>query len=98
MNILPFMKWRFAATIFSAIAMSIAVGSLSVQQLNWGLDFTGGTLVEVEYADSADLNVIRSTLDQSGYQGAVVVSFGTDRDVLVRLPQGFSDDEGVAMV
>ena len=98
MNILPFMKWRLAAAIFSAIAMSIAVGSLSVQQLNWGLDFTGGTLVEVEYADSADLNVIRSTLDQSGYQGAVVVSFGTDRDVLVRLPQGFSDDEGVAMV
>ena len=98
MNILPFMKWRFAAAIFSAIAMSIAVGSLTVKQLNWGLDFTGGTLVEVEYADSADLNVIRSTLDQSGYQGAVVVSFGTDRDVLVRLPQGFSDDEGVAMV
>jgi len=98
MNILPFMKWRFAAAIFSAIAMSIAVGSLTVKQLNWGLDFTGGTLVEVEYADSADLNVIRSTLDQSGYQGAVVVSSGTDRDVLVRLPQGFSDDEGVAMV
>ena len=98
MNILPFMKLRFAAAIFSAIAMSIAVGSLTVKQLNWGLDFTGGTLVEVEYADSADLNVIRSTLDQSGYQGAVVVNFGTDRDVLVRLPQGFSDDEGVAMV
>jgi len=92
------MKWRFVAAAISILAVAIAVGSLSVQQLNWGLDFTGGTLVEVEYAESADLNAIRGTLDSNGYQGAIVVSFGTDRDVLVRLPQGFSDDEGVAMV
>ena len=98
MTILPFMKWRFVAAAISILAVAIAVGSLSVQQLNWGLDFTGGTLVEVEYAESADLNAIRGTLDSNGYQGAIVVSFGTDRDVLVRLPQGFSDDEGVAMV
>ena len=98
MTILPFMKWRFVGAAISILAVDIAVGSLSVQQLNWGLDFTGGTLVEVEYAESADLNAIRGTLDSNGYQGAIVVSFGTDRDVLVRLPQGFSDDEGVAMV
>ena len=98
MTILPFMKWRFVAAAISILAVAIAVGSLSVQQLNWGLDFTGGTLVEVEYAESADLNAIRGALDSNGYQGAIVVSFGTDRDVLVRLPQGFSDDEGVAMV
>ena len=98
MTILPFMKWRFVAAAMSILAVAIAVGSLSIQQLNWGLDFTGGTLVEVEYAESADLNGIRGTLDSNGYQGAIVVSFGTDRDVLVRLPQGFSDDEGVAMV
>ena len=60
------------------------VGSLSVRQLNWGLDFTGGTLVEVAYSDSADLSAIRAVLDQEGYEGAVVVSFGTDKDVLVR--------------
>ena len=98
MTVLPFMKWRFVAAAISILAVAIAVGSLSIQQLNWGLDFTGGTLVEVEYAESADLNGIRGTLDSNGYQGAIVVSFGTDRDVLVRLPQGFSDDEGVAMV
>ena len=98
MTVLPFMKWRFVAAAMSILAVAIAVGSLSIQQLNWGLDFTGGTLVEVEYAESADLNGIRGTLDSNGYQGAIVVSFGTDRDVLVRLPQGFSDDEGVAMV
>ena len=98
MNILPFMKWRRFAALFSALVMVVALGSLFTQQLNWGLDFTGGTLVEVAYADTADLNTIRSTLDSQGYSGAVVVSFGTDRDVLVRLPQGFSDEEGVAMI
>ena len=98
MNILPFMKWRKFAAAFSILAMTLAIVTLSTRGLNWGLDFTGGTLVEVEYAGSANLEGIRATLDENGYQGAVVVAFGTDRDVLVRLPQGFSDDEGVAMV
>lgn len=98
MKILPFMKWRTFAAVFSVLAMLVALGSMATQQLNWGLDFTGGTLVEIEYGDSADLNAIRATLDSEGYAGAVVVSFGTDRDVLVRLPQGYSDDQGVAMV
>ena len=98
MNPLPFMRWRGLAAMFSVMAMVAAISSLAISQLNWGLDFTGGTLVEVEYGDSADLNAIRTTLDTQGYEGAVVVSFGTDRDVLVRLPQGYTDAEGTAMV
>ncbi len=98
MKTIPFMKWRKVTTAFSIVAMLVALGSLAIQQLNWGLDFTGGTLVEVEYGDSVDLGEIRSQLTDQGYAGAVVVSFGTDRDVLVRLPQGYSDAEGVAMV
>ena len=98
MNVIPFMKWRRFAAAFSLIAMLVAAGSLATRSLNWGLDFTGGTLVEVTYGDSADLSLIRSTLESNGYAGAVVVAFGTDRDVLVRLPLGYSDDEGVAMV
>lgn len=97
MNAIPFMKWRWLAVALSAAAMLAAVASLSLKQLNWGLDFTGGTLVEVEYSDSADLSAIRATLDQEGYDGAIVVSFGTDRDVLVRLPDGYSDDQGALM-
>jgi preprotein translocase subunit SecF len=92
------MKWRRFAAAFSLIAILVAAGSLATRSLNWGLDFTGGTLVEVTYGDSADLSLIRSTLESNGYAGAVVVAFGTDRDVLVRLPLGYSDDEGVAMV
>ena len=98
MNVIPFMKWRRFAAAFSLIAILVAAGSLATRSLNWGLDFTGGTLVEVTYGDSADLSLIRSTLESNGYAGAVVVAFGTDRDVLVRLPLGYSDDEGVAMV
>lgn len=98
MNAIPFMKWRWLAVALSAAAMLAAVASLSLKQLNWGLDFTGGTLVEVEYSDSADMSAIRATLDQEGYDGAIVVSFGTDRDVLVRLPDGYSDDQGALMV
>ena len=98
MNPIPFMKWRWIAIALSGLAIATAVVSLSVQQLNWGLDFTGGTLIEVAYSDSADLGSIRSVLAEEGYDGAVVVSFGTDRDVLVRLPDGYSDEQGALMV
>jgi preprotein translocase subunit SecF len=98
MNPIPFMKWRWVAISLSGLAIATAVASLSLQQLNWGLDFTGGTLIEVSYSDSADLGSIRSVLAEEGYEGAVVVSFGTDRDVLVRLPDGYSDEQGALMV
>ncbi len=98
MNPIPFMKWRWVAIALSGLAIVTAVVSLSLQQLNWGLDFTGGTLIEVVYSDSADLSSIRSVLAEEGYDGAVVVSFGTDRDVLVRLPDGYSDEQGALMV
>ena len=98
MKAIPFMKWRWVAVAMSVAALLAAMGSLSVKQLNWGLDFTGGTLVEVAYSDSADLGAIRTELDREGYEGAVVVSFGTDRDVLVRLPDGYSDEQGALMV
>jgi len=98
MNTIPFMKWRWIAITLSALALITAVASLSLRQLNWGLDFTGGTLVEVAYSDSADLGSIRNILETEGYDGAIVVSFGTDRDVLVRLPDGYSDQQGAIMV
>ena len=98
MTVVPFMKWRWVAVALSAAAMLAAIASLSIKQLNWGLDFTGGTLVEVAYSESGDLSAIRTVLDREGYEGAIVVSFGTDRDVLVRLPDGYSDEQGAMMV
>jgi|SRR6056297_3896246 len=92
MKHINFMGQRRLAIIMSSVLLLISLGSLMVNQLEWGLDFTGGTLVEVEYGDSADLDAIRSTLETRGYPGAQVVSFGTDRDVLIRLPADLDAD------
>ncbi len=98
MNTINFMGQRKLAMILSGVLLLISLGSLAVKQLNWGLDFTGGTLVEVHYSETADLNAIRSTLEKEGYSGAIVVSFGTDRDVLIRLPKGYSDKQGAELL
>lgn len=94
MKMINFMGQRKLAMTFSILLLAVSIGSLATRQLNWGLDFTGGTLVEVNYSESADLNAIRETLGSTGYAGAIVVSFGTDRDVLIRLPKGYSDKQG----
>lgn len=98
MKIIDFMAWRRLAAGLSIALILASVVSLGVKELSWGLDFTGGTLVEVEYADSADLTFIRQTLQSRGYERAIVVSFGTDRDVLIRLPAGTSDEQGAALL
>jgi preprotein translocase subunit SecF len=98
MKVINFMGLRKIAAFCSIALVLACIVSLATQQLNWGLDFTGGTLVEVNYSETADLTGIRSTLANEGYKGATVVSFGTDRDVLIRLPHGYSDQEGVELL
>ncbi len=98
MRSIAFMRGRFVAAAVSGLLLLATVVSLATQQLNWGLDFTGGTLIELNYEQSADLGAIREKLSVSGFEGAMVVSFGTDRDVLVRLPISYSDAEGARMV
>ena len=98
MKTIDFMGQRKLAMLFSVTLLLISIGSLATRQLNWGLDFTGGTLVEVHYSETADLNTIRSTLNTQGYSGAIVVSFGTDRDVMIRLPKGYSDQQGTELL
>ncbi len=98
MKVVNFMGQRKLAFAFSVVLILGAIASLATRQLNWGLDFTGGTLVEVHYSETADLNAIRGTLEEGGFAGAVVVSFGTDQDVLIRLPQGYSDEQGAELL
>lgn len=98
MQSINFMGQRKLAALFSLLLLLAAVASLATRQLNWGLDFTGGTLVEVHYSATADLSEIRQTLDANGYAGAIVVSFGSDQDVLIRLPKGYSDSEGAQLL
>jgi preprotein translocase subunit SecF len=76
---------RKLAMMVSVTFLLIGIMSIAFRGLNLGIDFTGGTLVEVGYQESADLNVVRSALGGSGYGDAVVQHFGTSKDVLVRI-------------
>jgi preprotein translocase subunit SecF len=98
MKVINFMGQRKLAMLFSLVLLLVSIGSLATKQLNWGLDFTGGTLVEVHYSETADLNAIRETLNTRGFSGAIVVSFGSDRDVMIRLPKGYSDKQGAELL
>jgi preprotein translocase subunit SecF len=80
-----FMSKRKLAVMFSALLILISIGSLATRGLNFGLDFTGGTLIELGYSHPADLTVIRSTLEQSGFPEAVAQHFGTAKDILIRI-------------
>lgn len=76
---------RKIAMTFSGILMVIAIVSLAVRGLHMGIDFTGGTLIEVGYQQAADLTTLRNTLDESGFKNATVQNFGSTKDVLIRL-------------
>jgi preprotein translocase subunit SecF len=80
-----FMGKRMLATVMSLILIVLAIASLSTQKLNFGVDFTGGHIVEVGYADSVELAGIREALNSAGYDDAIVQHFGTSKDVLIRL-------------
>ncbi len=80
-----FMGNRNIALIFSGILMVFSIASLAVRGLQMGIDFTGGTLIEVGYQKAADLTVLRKTLDEAGFNDATVQNFGTAKDVLIRL-------------
>ena len=82
---IDFMGKRKLASMLSAVFILIAIGSLVVRGLNLGIDFTGGTLVEVGFPQAVELPAVRSKLDEAGFQDAVVQHFGTSRDVLIRL-------------
>ena len=76
---------RHIALIFSGLLSFASIISLATQGLHMGIDFTGGTLIEVGYQQPADLNALRLKLDTEGFEDATVQNFGTAKDVLIRL-------------
>ncbi len=89
---IPFMRYALIFNVISLVTFLIAVGSLAFRGLNLGVDFTGGTVMEVAYAQAAELGKIRESMARLGFTDASVQNFGTSRDVLIRLPlkQGVS--------
>ncbi|HKI80904.1 MAG TPA: protein translocase subunit SecF [Pseudodesulfovibrio sp.] len=90
---IDFMGKRMAAFAVSGLLILVSVVSFAVRGLNFGIDFTGGTLLEVGYQKPADLSDIRSTLSKSGFSGAVVQYFGTPQDVLIRIASRGGEDQ-----
>ena len=83
---IPFMRHALAFNVISGITFLLAVFFLITKGLNFGVDFTGGTVMEVNYRQAADVPQIRDSLAKLGYHDVAVQNFGTSRDVLIRLP------------
>jgi preprotein translocase subunit SecF len=92
-----FMSKRKAAFFVSAILMAVSIVSLSTRGLNFGLDFTGGTLIEVRFPAAADIEQVRSNLSAAGLEDAVVQTFGAVSDIVVRIPPR-SEEESTAEI
>jgi preprotein translocase subunit SecF len=83
---IPFMRYALVFNVISVITFLIAVGALGIRGLHLGVDFTGGTVMELKYPHAADIHKIRETVARLGFTYAAVQNFGTASDVLVRLP------------
>ena len=95
---IDFLAWRKLALIASSIFLVISISSLFIKGLNWGLDFTGGTLVELSYPSGAEIDSIRDTLRSEGFEGAQVANFGSNKEVLIKLPGTISDSLGSEII
>ncbi len=83
---IPFMRHALVFNVISLVTFLLAVGSLAIKGLHFGVDFTGGTVMEVSYEQPADLNRVRETVAGLGFTEVAVQNFGSARDVLIRLP------------
>ena len=95
---IDFMAWRKIALSVSIILATVSILSLSLKQLNYGLDFTGGSLVELHYPNEIEVGNIRQSLTNAGYEGAQVALFGSTQDVLIKLPGSVSDTLGAEII
>jgi preprotein translocase subunit SecF len=84
-NNIPFMKFRKVAAIASIVLFSLSVLSLSFKGLSLGLDFSGGTLIEVSYEEAVELEEIRNILIENDFDDSQVVNFGSNLDVLIKV-------------
>jgi len=95
---IDFMGKRKIAFATSAILITLSIVVLFTRDLNFGLDFTGGTLIEVSYPTAPEISDVRSNLAEAGMNDAVVQTFGAASDIVVRIPLGAEDGESEAQI
>jgi preprotein translocase subunit SecF len=83
---IPFMRHALAFNVVSLITFLLAVFFLATRGLNFSIEFTGGTVIEINYEHAADVERVRKTLDARGYNDYSVQNFGSSRDILIRMP------------
>ncbi|MBU6188946.1 MAG: protein translocase subunit SecF [Betaproteobacteria bacterium] len=91
---IPFMRHALVFNVISVLTFVAAVAFLAIRGLNFSIEFTGGTVMEVAYPKAAELETIRTKVTELGYADAQVQNFGTSRDVMIRLP--LKDGSGAA--
>jgi preprotein translocase subunit SecF len=89
---IPFLKFKNIAVIFSALLLIGSITSLATKGLNVGLDFSGGTMIQVKYDEPVEIQEIHKALDAKNIQGAVVQYFGSSSDVTIKLPNNIDID------
>lgn len=84
-KVVDFMRWDTLAFIISGLLIMASVAIVAVKGFNWGLDFTGGTVIEINLEKPAELDNLRESLVKAGFQEPLVQNFGSSRDVMVRM-------------
>lgn len=90
-RLVPFMKYRLGAYLFSIILSALCVFTIVTKGFNWGLDFTGGTVIETSFSQPADLAQVRGVLEKNGYASALVQTTGSQSELMIRLGAAESD-------
>ncbi|MFI0487854.1 MAG: protein translocase subunit SecF [Yersinia sp. (in: enterobacteria)] len=85
-KVYDFMRWDYVAFGVSLLLLIASIVVMSTKGFNWGLDFTGGTVIEVSLEKPADLDQLRNMLEKSGFESPILQNFGSTRDVIIRMP------------
>nr|WP_246859436.1 protein translocase subunit SecF [Dickeya oryzae] len=91
------MRWDYWAFALSGLLLILSIVVMGVRGFNWGLDFTGGTVIEISLEKSVDLEQMREALQQAGFADPLVQNFGSSRDIMVRMPPAHDESGGQAL-
>ncbi|WP_250460104.1 protein translocase subunit SecF [Microbulbifer litoralis] len=92
-RVFDFMRWRKLALVLSVVLVVGSITALAMNGLKLGLDFTGGTQIEVGFEEAPGLEEVRSQLANAGYEDASVVRFGSDNELLIKLPPEVAEEQ-----